>query len=30
MVFPSGGSLPRHPSQLYKAFLEEFILIIIL
>jgi phosphatidylglycerol:prolipoprotein diacylglycerol transferase len=22
MVFPSGGPLPRHPSQLYEAFLE--------
>jgi phosphatidylglycerol---prolipoprotein diacylglyceryl transferase len=22
MVFPGGGNLPRHPSQLYEAFLE--------
>jgi phosphatidylglycerol---prolipoprotein diacylglyceryl transferase len=22
MVFPAGGDLPRHPSQLYEAFLE--------
>src|SRR3546814_10070524 len=22
MVFPHGGDLPRHPSQLYEAFLE--------
>jgi phosphatidylglycerol:prolipoprotein diacylglycerol transferase len=22
MVFPTGGNLPRHPSQLYEAFLE--------
>jgi phosphatidylglycerol:prolipoprotein diacylglycerol transferase len=22
VVFPSGGNLPRHPSQLYEAFLE--------
>ena len=22
MVFPNGGDLPRHPSQLYEAFLE--------
>ncbi len=22
MVFPSGGDIPRHPSQLYQAFLE--------
>ncbi|MFC1859018.1 prolipoprotein diacylglyceryl transferase [Thermodesulfobacteriota bacterium] len=26
MVFPDGGPLPRHPSQLYEAFLEGFIL----
>ncbi len=26
MVFPGGGSLPRHPSQLYEAFLEGFVL----
>jgi phosphatidylglycerol:prolipoprotein diacylglycerol transferase len=30
VVFPSGGPLPRHPSQLYEAFLEGFILFIIL
>ncbi len=28
--FPSGGFLPRHPSQLYEAFLEGFIMFIIL
>ena len=22
MVFPRGGPLPRHPSQLYQAFFE--------
>lgn len=30
MVFPEGGPLPRHPSQLYEAFLEGFVLFIIL
>ncbi len=30
MVFPNGGSLPRHPSQLYQAFLEGIVLFIIL
>lgn len=28
--FPDGGLLPRHPSQLYEAFLEGFVLLIIL
>jgi phosphatidylglycerol:prolipoprotein diacylglycerol transferase len=26
MIFPDGGPLPRHPSQLYEAFLEGFVL----
>jgi phosphatidylglycerol:prolipoprotein diacylglycerol transferase len=26
MVFPGAGSLPRHPSQLYEAFLEGLVL----
>ena len=26
MVFPSGGPIPRHPSQLYEAFLEGIVL----
>ena len=26
VVFPGGGPLPRHPSQLYEAFLEGFVL----
>ena len=26
IIFPNGGSLPRHPSQLYEAFFEGFIL----
>ena len=30
MVFPGGGDLPRHPSQLYEAFLEGVVLFIIL
>ena len=30
MVFPNGGDLPRHPSQLYEATLEGLLLFIIL
>ena len=30
MVFPNGGPLPRHPSQLYEAGLEGILLFIIL
>jgi len=30
MVFPNGGHLPRHPSQLYEAFLEGLVLFVIL
>ncbi len=30
MVFPGGGPLPRHPSQLYEAALEGLLLFIIL
>jgi phosphatidylglycerol:prolipoprotein diacylglycerol transferase len=30
MVFPDGGPLPRHPSQLYEAFLEGLVLFFIL
>jgi phosphatidylglycerol---prolipoprotein diacylglyceryl transferase len=30
MVFPEGGSLPRHPSQLYEAFLEGLVLFLIM
>ncbi len=30
MVFPYGGDLPRHPSQLYEAVLEGVVLFIIL
>jgi phosphatidylglycerol:prolipoprotein diacylglycerol transferase len=29
MVFPHGGPLPRHPSQLYEAFLEGIVLFIV-
>jgi phosphatidylglycerol:prolipoprotein diacylglycerol transferase len=30
MVFPGGGPLPRHPSQLYEAFLEGIVLFAVL
>ncbi len=30
MVFPHGGPVPRHPSQLYEAFLEGIVLFVIL
>jgi phosphatidylglycerol:prolipoprotein diacylglycerol transferase len=30
MIFPGGGPLPRHPSQLYEAFLEGLVLFLIL
>ena len=30
MVFPGGGPAPRHPSQLYEAFLEGLVLFVIL
>jgi phosphatidylglycerol:prolipoprotein diacylglycerol transferase len=30
MIFPTGGPEPRHPSQLYEAFLEGIVLFIIL
>ena len=30
MVFPTGGPLPRHPSQLYEAALEGIMLLIVL
>lgn len=30
MVFPRGGPFPRHPSQLYEAFLEGALLFVIL
>lgn len=29
MVFPAGGALPRHPSQLYEAFLEGAVLFLL-
>jgi phosphatidylglycerol:prolipoprotein diacylglycerol transferase len=29
VIFPRGGSYPRHPSQLYEAFLEGFVLFFI-
>ncbi|MEE9523967.1 MAG: prolipoprotein diacylglyceryl transferase family protein, partial [Thermodesulfovibrionales bacterium] len=30
MIFPDGGNIPRHPSQLYEAFLEGPVLFLIL
>lgn len=30
MVFPTGGRLPRHPSELYEAFLKGIVLFTIL
>ena len=30
MIFPDGGNIPRHPSQLYEAILEGPVLFIIL
>lgn len=30
MVFPHGGPLPRHPSQLYEAVLEGLVLLVVL
>ena len=30
IVFPNGGDIPRHPSQLYEAFFEGFLLFVIL
>lgn len=30
MVFPGAGTLPRHPSQLYEAFLEGLVLFAVL
>jgi phosphatidylglycerol:prolipoprotein diacylglycerol transferase len=30
MVFPHGGAIPRHPSQLYEASLEGVVLFIVL
>jgi phosphatidylglycerol:prolipoprotein diacylglycerol transferase len=30
MIFPGGGDIPRHPSQLYEAFFEGVVLFVIL
>ena len=30
MIFPSGGPIPRHPSQLYEATMEGIVLFIVL
>jgi phosphatidylglycerol:prolipoprotein diacylglycerol transferase len=29
MIFPHGGPLPRHPSQLYQAFFEGVLLLVV-
>lgn len=30
MIFPSGGPVPRHPSQIYQALMEGLILLVIM
>jgi phosphatidylglycerol:prolipoprotein diacylglycerol transferase len=30
MVFPGGGDVPRHPSQLYQAFFEGLVLFVVM
>jgi phosphatidylglycerol---prolipoprotein diacylglyceryl transferase len=30
MIFPNGGPMPRHPSQLYEAFCEGILLFVLL
>lgn len=30
MIFPNGGPIPRHPSQLYEALLEGVVLLVVL
>jgi phosphatidylglycerol:prolipoprotein diacylglycerol transferase len=30
MIFPHGGPIPRHPSQLYEAVLEGLVLLVVL
>lgn len=30
MIFPRGGPVPRHPSQIYEALLEGFLLLVVL
>ncbi len=30
VTFPSGGGIPRHPSQLYEAFLEGLVLFVVM
>ena len=30
MIFPTGGNIPRHPSQLYQAALEGLLLFLLL
>ncbi len=30
MIFPTGGDVPRHPSQLYQAGIEGFLLLVVM
>ncbi len=30
MIFPTGGSIPRHPSEIYEALLEGLLLFIVM
>ena len=30
MIFPTGGDVPRHPSQLYQAGMEGFLLLVVM
>ena len=30
MVFPTGGDVPRHPSQLYESFMEGLVLFVVI
>jgi phosphatidylglycerol:prolipoprotein diacylglycerol transferase len=30
MIFPTGGPVPRHPSQLYQALLEGVLLFVVM
>ena len=30
MIFPNGGPVPRHPSQLYEALLEGVVLFVVM
>ena len=30
VIFPNGGNVPRHPSQIYEAILEGLVLFILI